>query len=188
MTNINRKQFQAFPYHLVDPSPWPLLTSFALFIMAVGAVMFFHGFANGGHLLTLGFLLTASGMILWFRDVVAEGTNFAKLNKNINTSLRPLRPLINIKNAKFMFKTYVTSIIRISIKILLLFKSYKINRYSHTAIENTVSVVTLREQRDLEVTGEREQYKQNPKIYYRDQLVGNLAGLLEGDGHISSLN
>ena len=79
MTNINRKQFQAFPYHLVEPSPWPLLTSFAMLTMAVGAVMYFHGFTHGGNLLILGFLLTLSGMILWFRDVIAEGTKLCAL-------------------------------------------------------------------------------------------------------------
>ena len=79
MTNINRKQFQAFPYHLVEPSPWPLLTSFAMLTMAVGAVMYFHGFTHGGNLLILGFLLTLSGMILWFRDVIAEGTRLCAL-------------------------------------------------------------------------------------------------------------
>jgi len=42
--------------------------------MAVGAVMYFHGFTHGGNLLILGFLLTLSGMILWFRDVIAEAT------------------------------------------------------------------------------------------------------------------
>jgi cytochrome c oxidase subunit 3 len=84
MTNINRKEFQAFPYHLVEPSPWPLLTSFAVLTMAVGAVMYFHGFANGGNLLTLGFLLTLFGMILWFRDVVAEGIRLCALTfKNL---------------------------------------------------------------------------------------------------------
>jgi cytochrome c oxidase subunit 3 len=36
--------------------------------------MSFHGFANGGILVGLGFLATLSAMILWFRDVVAEGT------------------------------------------------------------------------------------------------------------------
>ena len=36
--------------------------------------MSFHGFANGGYLLSLGLLLTASAMALWFRDIVAEGT------------------------------------------------------------------------------------------------------------------
>lgn len=74
MTNINRSQFQAFPYHLVTPSPWPILTSFALLISAIAAVMSFHGFANGGYLLSLGLLLTASVMALWFKDIVTEGT------------------------------------------------------------------------------------------------------------------
>lgn len=36
--------------------------------------MYFNGFANGGILLALGFVATVSAMILWFRDVVAEGT------------------------------------------------------------------------------------------------------------------
>ena len=74
MKNINRSEFQTFPYHLVEPSPWPILTSFALLTLTTSAVMYFHGFANGGELLTLGFCLTAGGMILWFRDVIAEGT------------------------------------------------------------------------------------------------------------------
>lgn len=70
----NRKQFQFFPFHLVDMSPWPLLTSFSVLLMAVSAVMSFHGFANGGKLLLFGFILTASVMLLWFKDVVTEGT------------------------------------------------------------------------------------------------------------------
>ena len=61
---LNRKEFQAFPFHLVDPSPWPIFTSFALLLMAVSAVMCFHGFENGGKLLLLGFILTASVMIM----------------------------------------------------------------------------------------------------------------------------
>ena len=36
--------------------------------------MYFHGFENGGKLLLLGFILTASVMTLWFKDVVTEGT------------------------------------------------------------------------------------------------------------------
>lgn len=36
--------------------------------------MSFNGYAHGALLLGLGFLATLSAMILWFRDVVAEGT------------------------------------------------------------------------------------------------------------------
>ena len=66
-------KFQHFPYHLVDPSPWPISLSFSLLIMTISAVMYFHGFNYGGNLLILGTLLTITGMSLWFRDVIVEG-------------------------------------------------------------------------------------------------------------------
>lgn len=91
MNKINRTEFQAFPFHLVDQSPWPLLTSFSLLVMAIGAVLYFHGFTNGGELLTLGFFLTLSGMVLWFRDVIQEGTK----NKKTNIKFNNLRLKIN---------------------------------------------------------------------------------------------
>lgn len=74
MNKINRNQFQSFPYHLVDPSPWPILVSFSLLSLTLGAVMYMQGFTHGGQLLSLGFTLTVFGMILWFRDIITEGT------------------------------------------------------------------------------------------------------------------
>ena len=70
----NKIKFQYFPYHLVDPSPWPILLSFSLLTLTTGAVLYMHGFNNGGLVLTLGFLLTSSGMALRFRDVISEAT------------------------------------------------------------------------------------------------------------------
>lgn len=71
--------FQAQPFHLVTPSPWPLLTSFALLILTTAAVMYFNGYASplGGSgliLLSIGFTTTLGAMTLWFRDVITEGT------------------------------------------------------------------------------------------------------------------
>jgi len=79
ITQMPRTQFQAQPFHLVTPSPWPLLTSFALLILTTSAVMYFNGYANplGGSgllLLSIGFATTVGAMALWFRDVVTEGT------------------------------------------------------------------------------------------------------------------
>jgi cytochrome c oxidase subunit 3 len=85
MNNINK--FQHFPFHLVDPSPWPILCSFSLFNMAIGAVLYMHGFQNGGALLTIGFLLTASGMALWFRDVITEATFLGHHTKQVKNGL-----------------------------------------------------------------------------------------------------
>jgi len=74
MHNIKRQNLQAFPFHLVDTSPWPILTSFSLLGMAIGAVLYLHGYNNGGYIFLLGFGLTASAMTLWFKDVIYEGT------------------------------------------------------------------------------------------------------------------
>jgi cytochrome c oxidase subunit 3 len=79
ISNLSRTQFQAQPFHLVTPSPWPLLTSFTLFILTSGTVMYFNGYANplGGSgiiLVAIGFITTVASMTLWFRDVVTEGT------------------------------------------------------------------------------------------------------------------
>ena len=85
--NNNINKFQHFPFHLVDPSPWPILLSFSLLNMAIGAVLYMHGFTNGGTLLTIGFLLTASGMTLWFRDVITEGTYLGHHTKQVKNGL-----------------------------------------------------------------------------------------------------
>ena len=84
---INKNQFQLFPYHLVEPSPWPLFTSFALLTLTISAVMYFHGYYNGGNLLSVGFILTAGGMILWFRDVIMEGTYLGNHTKQVQRGL-----------------------------------------------------------------------------------------------------
>jgi cytochrome c oxidase subunit 3 len=78
-------KFQFFPFHLVDPSPWPILVSFSLLSMAIGAVAYMHGFGN--ILLNLGFILTISGMILWFRDVITEATLLGHHTKEVKQGL-----------------------------------------------------------------------------------------------------
>jgi cytochrome c oxidase subunit 3 len=64
-------------YHLVDPSPWPLVGSIAAFASAVGAVMWMKGMTMFG--LKAGPYLFGAGMIgilyvmaAWWADVVKE--------------------------------------------------------------------------------------------------------------------
>uniref|UniRef100_UPI00315C665C cytochrome c oxidase subunit III n=1 Tax=Infundibulicybe hongyinpan TaxID=2486348 RepID=UPI00315C665C len=85
--NININKFQHFPFHLVDPSPWPILVSFSLLNLTIGAVLYMHGFNNGGAILTLGFILTVAGMTLWFRDVITEGTFLGHHTKQVKSGL-----------------------------------------------------------------------------------------------------
>ena len=70
----NRIKFQSHPYHLVDPSPWPLALSFTLLILTVSTVMYLHGFQYGGELVLLGLFLLSTGMSFWLRDVIVEAS------------------------------------------------------------------------------------------------------------------
>jgi cytochrome c oxidase subunit 3 len=74
--NINyiKVPLPAHPYHIVDPSPWPLALSIVLLALTTSAVLSFHGYPMGEFLLLLSFLLLNWGMALWFKDVITEGT------------------------------------------------------------------------------------------------------------------
>ena len=87
MTFLNRSNFQAHPFHLVDQSPWPFLISWTLFFMAVGAVLSMHGFLNGGLLLSIGFILTVFVMNFWLGDVNTEATYLGNHTKEVKNGL-----------------------------------------------------------------------------------------------------
>lgn len=70
-------------YHLVDPSPWPLLGSIGAFIMAIGAIGFMQ-WNKGNELSLVGIDVTGWGLLVvglvvvmytmygWWRDTVRE--------------------------------------------------------------------------------------------------------------------
>lgn len=62
------------PYHLVDPSPWPLIASLAALMTTFGGVLYMQGYNGGRFLLTLGFLMILFVMFVWWRDIVREST------------------------------------------------------------------------------------------------------------------
>lgn len=74
MSNSIRSHFQAHPFHLVSPSPWPLFTSTALLTLTTGGVLTMHAFAGAGNILGLAFVTLILSMSFWWRDVISEGT------------------------------------------------------------------------------------------------------------------
>lgn len=65
---------QKHPFHLVDPSPWPFITSTASFIVTISAVLFIHQFFGGSFCLGLSVLFLLASVTCWWRDVIREGT------------------------------------------------------------------------------------------------------------------
>lgn len=74
MTNSIRSRFQAHPFHLVSPSPWPIYTSFSLWSLTVSFVLFVQGITGGISLLFSALICLISSMSFWFRDVISEAT------------------------------------------------------------------------------------------------------------------
>lgn len=70
----NRYLNTTHQFHLVDPSPWPLLASLGAFMLTTGTVLYMHRMIGGWALLTNGFLLIIYVMFVWWRDVVREAT------------------------------------------------------------------------------------------------------------------
>lgn len=58
------------PFHMVDPSPWPLVGTFAAVCIAMGGIWFMHG--GPPWVLVFGFAVLLFTFFSWWRDVVRE--------------------------------------------------------------------------------------------------------------------
>jgi cytochrome c oxidase subunit III len=67
-------------YHLVNPSPWPLVGSIGAFVMAVGAIILMRSLGGGAGIfglkgpavLGIGSMIVLLTMFMWWRDVIKE--------------------------------------------------------------------------------------------------------------------
>lgn len=74
MTFLERSKYQQYPFHIVAPSPWPVVLSFSLCSVALTLALTMHGYIGNTNILFLSLFVLLSSIILWFRDIVAEGT------------------------------------------------------------------------------------------------------------------
>jgi len=75
-------------FHLVDPSPWPLIAAFSALYLTFGVVLYFHGYSNGSFLLKFGFLMILGMMFSWWRDIIREGTFEGQHTQIVQAGLR----------------------------------------------------------------------------------------------------
>ncbi|MBC33662.1 MAG: cytochrome c oxidase subunit 3 [Rickettsiales bacterium] len=77
---------QKHPYHLVDPSPWPLVTAISALIMAWGFIQYMH--EEKIVIFTIGSLAVVTSCVLWWRDVISESETGGFHNKVVVIGLR----------------------------------------------------------------------------------------------------
>jgi len=91
------------PFHLVDPSPWPLFVSLASLSLTSSAVLYFHMYSRGGFLLFFSFIMLILVMSFWFKDVIVEGTYEGHHTSYVQRGLRYGMLLFIVSEIMFFF-------------------------------------------------------------------------------------
>lgn len=90
-------------YHLVNPSPWPILVSFALLLTAVGGIMLLHKVEFGPIIFSAGLLAVIAVAASWWRDVVKEGIHDKAHTHVVRQGLRLGMALFILSEVMFFF-------------------------------------------------------------------------------------
>ncbi len=94
---------QQHDYHLVNPSPIPFLTSFALMTLVVGAALSLHEEPAGHYVLGAGFMMVIACCYFWWRDVIKEGLQDKAHTRVVQLGLRLGMALFIISEVMFFF-------------------------------------------------------------------------------------
>jgi cytochrome c oxidase subunit 3 len=90
-------------FHLVDPSPWPILGAFSVFMLTSGGVLYMHSYSGGGFLWRFGLILILLVMYSWWRDVVREGTLEGQHTLSVQNGLKIGMILFIVSEVMFFF-------------------------------------------------------------------------------------
>ena len=100
---MTKTNFQTHGFHLVDPSPWPLIAAFAALMLTFGGVMYFHGYSNGNLISLFGFFIILYIMFTWWRDITREGTYEGQHTLKVQSGLRMGVLLFIVSEIMFFF-------------------------------------------------------------------------------------
>jgi len=90
-------------FHLVDPSPWPLISAFSALMVTFGGVLYMHGYLGGSFLWKYGICMILFMMFVWWRDVIREGTIEGQHTDIVQLGLRMGMLLFIVSEIMFFF-------------------------------------------------------------------------------------
>jgi len=90
-------------FHLVDPSPWPLIAAFSALMTTFGGVLYMHGYSDGNFLWHYGLIMIIFCMFAWWKDVIRESTYEGQHTKIVQKGLTSGMLLFIISEIMFFF-------------------------------------------------------------------------------------
>ena len=97
---------QRHPFHVVDPSPWPILVSIALFNIVLSTVLFLHGVSAYASNLYFGFVFLFFFLFGWFWDIILEATYAGKHTEIVVRGLQYWMIIFIISEVMFFFSFF----------------------------------------------------------------------------------
>jgi cytochrome c oxidase subunit 3 len=94
---------QDHPYHLVDPSPLPLVTSFAIMMFLLGGGLALHEEPSGFYVLGAGLLSIIACCYFWWKDVIIEGIRDKAHTSAVQMGMRLGMALFIVSEVMFFF-------------------------------------------------------------------------------------
>nr|ANJ70656.1 cytochrome c oxidase subunit 3 [Stenus clavicornis] len=95
--------FKNHPFHLVDYSPWPLISSLSTLNLMVGMIKWFHKLEN--NLMLLSLFINLLIMYQWWRDTIREGI-FQGIHTNIVITGLQMGMILFITSEIFFFLSF----------------------------------------------------------------------------------
>lgn len=74
------------PFYIVEPSPWPIVSSMSVLVLAVGGVLMMHKIDYV--VAILGLVLLSASMFGWWRDVIKEANTPNAYSKKVENGLK----------------------------------------------------------------------------------------------------
>lgn len=96
------------PYHLVNPSPWPIVASFALLFLTSGTIMMMHKIYLWQIILSIGLIGTLLSIFCWWRDVIKEGLVDKAHTSAVKHGLRIAMGLFILSEIMFFFGFFIS--------------------------------------------------------------------------------
>ena len=76
------------PFHLVDPSPWPIIVSINLFLLIIEVAIYLHELLNNKIIILIPIIGLFCSVYYWFRDIVRESTFEGQHTSLVQNGLR----------------------------------------------------------------------------------------------------
>jgi cytochrome c oxidase subunit 3 len=106
LKNYNIIKNEQHPFHMVCPSPWPLMTSFALLSLTISFLSYFHYFKAGQHHFLISFLILCFYLFRWFSDIITESTFEGNHTFKVQQGIRLGMVLFIISEIMFFFSFF----------------------------------------------------------------------------------